>query len=107
MLDYVLPHRRGIVYLYDEPLSVPPDAFASRNASRYLTAIERLAAYRSAPGKLRFVAEWLLYNRGADGMWDMSAVAKDGIHFPLSDSWRRPEDRKRDCTASIQKLLSA
>jgi len=44
-------------------------------------------------------------NRGNDGLWDMGAAVKDGIHFPLSDSWHKPEDRKRDCTVRIERLL--
>jgi len=105
MLDYVLPHTRGIVYIYNSPVNVLPEVFASKNASRYLSAMELLAAYDSAPKKLGFVVEWLLDNRGADGMWDMGAAVKDGINFPLSDSWRKPKDRKSDCTARITKLI--
>ena len=105
MLDYVLSHERGIVYIYNSPVNVMPEVFASKNASRYLSAMELLAAYDSAPNKLGFVVKWLLANRDADGLWDMSAVVKDGIHFPLSDSWRKPEDRRRDCTERITRLI--
>lgn len=107
MLDYVLPHSRGIVYIYNNPVNVLPEVFPSKKASWYLFAIELLSAYDSAPKKLEFVVKWLLDNRDADGMWDMGASVKDGIHFPLSDSWRKPEDRKCDCTARIVKLLKA
>ena len=105
MLDYVLSHQRGIVYIYNSPVSVLPDVFESKKASWYLSAIELLAVYDSAPQKLGFVANWLLENRDADGMWDMGAAVKDGIHFPLSESWRKPEDRKLDCTKRIKKLM--
>jgi len=105
MLDYALSHARGIVYIYNSPLSVLPEIFASKKASWYLSAIELLAVYDSAPPKLGFAAKWLLDNRDADGMWDMGAAVKDGIHFPLSESWRKPEDRRRDCTARIKKLI--
>jgi hypothetical protein len=105
MLDYVLSHARGIVYIYNSPVNVLPEMFASKKASWYLSAIELLAVYDSAPQKLGFVARWLLDNRDADGMWDMGVTAKDGIHFPLSESWRKPEDRRRDCTARIKKLI--
>ena len=105
MLDYVLPHKRGIAYIYNEPVSALPELFASKKASMYLAAIELLSAYESASGKLGFVTNWLLENRDADGSWDMGAVVKDGIHFPLSDSWRKSEDRRRDCTVRITKLL--
>jgi hypothetical protein len=105
MLDYVLPHKRGIYYIYNSPVNVLPEVFASKNASWYLSAIELLASYASASKKLGFVKKWLLDKRSADGMWDMSAAVKDGIHFPLSDSWRKPEDRRSDCTARITKLI--
>jgi len=107
MLDYVLSHKRGIVYIYNSAVNVLPEVFASKNASWYLSAMELLAAYHSARSKLGFVVKWLLDNRNADGMWDMGAAVKDGIHFPLSDSWRKPEDRWRDCTYRIEKLLKS
>ena len=105
MLDYVLSHTRGIVYIYNEPVNVLPEIFSSKKVSRYLAAIELLSVYDSAPPKLGFVIKWLLDNRDADGMWDMGAAVKDGIHFPLSESWRKSEDRRRDCTVRIKKLF--
>jgi hypothetical protein len=105
MLYYVLPHKRGIVYIYNSPVNVLPEVYASKKSSWYLSAMELLAIYASAPEKLGFVVKWLLDNRDADGMWDMSAAVKDGIHFPLSDSWRKPEDRRCDCTTRITKLI--
>ena len=36
-----------------------PDVFASKRTSQYLAAIELLAGYGQARGKLGFVAEWL------------------------------------------------
>jgi hypothetical protein len=105
MLDYVISYPSGIYYINGKPLSVLPQEFASREASRYLAAVEILADYRLAGGKLGFVVEWLHKHRDENGQWDMGAKAKDGVYFPLSDSWRRPEDRKRDCTARIAKLI--
>ena len=105
-LDYVLTHERGIYYICNGPLIVTPDNFKSKEASRYLSAMEILAAYDLAPKKLGFVVKWLADNRDEDGLWDMGPDVKDGIHFPLSDSWRRAEDRKRDCTARITALLN-
>ena len=105
MLDYVLSHMRGIGYIYSGPVNILPEEFMSKKANWYLAAMELLSSYEAAPKKLDFVVKWLMENRGADGMWDMGAVVKDGIHFPLSESWRKPDDRKRDCTVRITKLL--
>lgn len=106
VLDYVLNCAGGIYYVYDEPLRILPKVFASRKCSHYLAAVELLAQYGSAPEQLGFVVEWLLHNRGVDGLWDMGADAKDGVYFPLSDSWRKADARKQDCTNRIRKLLN-
>lgn len=105
LLDYYLTRPEGIYYIYDKCLSVLPEVFASKKASRYLAAVEVLAGYRQAGEKLGFVAEWLTANRNEQGQWDMGAGVKDGIYFPLSDSWRSQDCRMADCTERISDLL--
>ncbi|GHV06052.1 hypothetical protein FACS1894217_04000 [Clostridia bacterium] len=105
MLDYVLAHQRGIYYIYESALDTLPEQFSSRKASRYLSAIELLSEYSLAPEKLGFVAAWLKNQQDQNGQWDMGSAVKDGIYFPLSDSWRKVDDRKRDCTIRVMKLL--
>ncbi|MEA4889216.1 MAG: hypothetical protein VB070_07105 [Clostridiaceae bacterium] len=70
-----------------------------------IAAMEVLSAYPLAPQKLGFVVEWLKSQQDENGQWDMGSVVRDGIHFPLSESWRKADDRKRDCTARIGILL--
>jgi hypothetical protein len=105
VLDYILDYPTGMVYIYNKPIRSLPEEFASKQANQYLAAIELLAGYTGAAEKLKFVAEWLMNNRGNDGLWDMGAVVKDGIHFPLSESWRNPADRKADCTHRVSRIL--
>ncbi|MDD4590645.1 MAG: hypothetical protein PHG06_09505 [Parabacteroides sp.] len=105
MLDYVLVHQRGIVYIYNSRLDALPEPFASREANGYLAAMELLSDYSLAPEKLGFVVDWLKSQRDDNGQWDMGSDVKDGIHFPLSDSWRKIEDRKRDCTLRVTRFL--
>ena len=107
MLDYILSYIHGVGYIYNKPLCILPEVFASRNASYYLAAVELLSGYSQAAGKLSFVADWIMSNRRDDGLWDMGAVTKDGIYYPLSDSWRSAEDRKRDCTLRMKRILKA
>lgn len=108
--DYIFRHAPGIYYIYDfapgaDGFATLPKDFRSKDALRYLNAIELLSAYRGNVGKLRFVADWLEENRNADGRWDMGPAVRDGIRFPLSDSWRRREDRVADCTWWIEGLV--
>ncbi len=104
-LDYTLSRPQGMYYIYDKCLGAPPQTFATKETSRYLAAIEVLAAYRLAPRKLGFVADWLLGQRDENGQWDLGPAAKDGVYFPLSDSWQKPAYRKADCTQRVAALL--
>lgn len=105
LVDYVLFKEDGIYYVYDKALSTLPLRFESREASRYLGAIELLSNYASAKGQLHFVADWLLDNRNSNGKWDMGKTVNDKVYFPLSDDWRKQKTRETDCTERITALL--
>ena len=107
VFDYILNHNTGIYYIYGEPLNAPPPAFNTKQASRYIGAVELLSGYRNNVQKLNFAADWLINNRNENGKWDMGGKVNDKVYFPLSDSWRRSEVREADCTYRINKLLNA
>ena len=106
MFDYILDYPQDVYYIgYARPLRENPPVFASAQTSRYLATLELLAQYDVAPKKLAFAADWLNDNKDENGQWDLGAGANDGIYFPVSDSWRKAADRKRDCTQRIESLL--
>ena len=105
LLDYYLTRPDGIFYIYDKPLFILPEIFASKQTSYYLAAVEVLAGYQNAQEKLQFVVDWLYANKNKQGQWDLGTGVKDGVYFPLSDSWRSEDSRKLDCTERITKLL--
>ncbi len=102
---HMLHHPGGIYYIYDKPLYVLPADFRSRAASRYLAAIELLAAFPHGRKHLSFAADWLEDQRTPRGGWDMDSAAADKVYLPLSDSWRSADIRQADCTARISRLL--
>lgn len=104
IVDYILHHESGIYYIYEKRIDKTPEVFCSKEASRYIGAIELLSGFKNSRHKLSFAAEWLEANRNADGKWDMSAAAKDNVYFPLSDRWDSTA-RVSDCTYRIEKLL--
>lgn len=106
VFDYIVNYQFGIYYIYDRPISIVPESFASKQASRYLSAIEILSTYRKNREKLNFVVDWLNKNKNADNRWDMGSIVKDKVYFPLSDDWRTKSIREADCTYRIQKLLN-
>lgn len=105
LLDYYLSRSEGIYYIYENCLGVLPEVFTSKKTSYYLAAVELLSSYRHAREKLGFVAEWLASNKNEQGQWDLGTGAKDGVYFPLSDSWRNQDSRRVDCTERITSLL--
>ena len=98
-------YKNGISYIYDGLLTLLPESFESKQASRYLAAIELLAGYQKNKHKLQFVVDWLEEKKDKNGQWDFGNKAKDGIYFPLADSWRQDYFRKADCTERINDLL--
>lgn len=105
MLDYVISKPDGIYYIYGNPLNKLPEVFASKDANRYLNALEILAGFSMAKKKLGFAIEWLNANKDINGQWDFGAKASDGVYFPLSDSWRKAEHRRTDCTKRVTTFL--
>lgn len=105
LMNYVLSKEDGIYYVYDKALSTLPCSFESREASRYLGAIELLSKYDFAKDKLRFVVDWLIDQRNINGKWDMGKAVNDKVYFPLSDDWRKQETREADCTERVKSLL--
>ena len=96
----------GIYYIYSGEISVLPKIFESREANRYIAAIELLSEYKYAKHKLNYVADWLNSNKNKNGKWDMGKTVNDKIYFPLSDNWRKQETRENDCTERITNLIS-
>ena len=105
LMEYALNKEGGIYYIYDKQLSIVPACFESREASRYLGAMELLSKYKYARNRLGFVEDWLMDNRNVDGKWDMGKVVNDKLYFPLSDDWRKKETREADCTQRVENLL--
>ena len=103
--DYILGSEFGIYYVYNRPLSMLPTDFHSKEASRYLAAIDLMADFSEQRHKLGFVSEWIENNRLVDGRWDMGTKIKDNVYFPLSDNWRKADRRINDCTYYINRIL--
>jgi hypothetical protein len=69
--------------------------------------IELLASYKNKKcrEKMSFIKEWFERNKSKDNEWDLGKSSKDNILLPLSDSWRKDEDRIKDCTFIMNKIM--
>lgn len=108
-VEYILSNEKGIYYVGNGrgALSNVPENFMSRETSRYLFAHLLLADYPYYRNNCGFVVDWLMKNRGEEGLWDLGPKVKDHVFFPYSDSWRNPVNRKIDSTLYVQKYLNA
>jgi hypothetical protein len=104
---YILENNTGIYYIYDKKLTLLPDNFVGKETTQYLRAIEIMAKYKNPECKreLNFVVKWLKQNKIGNDTWDMGKDSKDGINFPLSDTWKIEETRIIDSTYRIRKLI--
>jgi hypothetical protein len=69
--------------------------------------IELLTSYKNKKcrDKLFFIREWFESNKSNDNEWDLGKCSKDNILLPLSDSWKKDEDRIKDCTFIMNKIM--
>ncbi|MFZ5353517.1 MAG: hypothetical protein ACOZCL_12465 [Bacillota bacterium] len=105
-LDYIMTNEKGIYYIYDGNLTLKPDDFTSKHTSRYVYAFELLSRYPNAKTKLQDFIAWIKGNVSSDGFWDMGQAALDKMQFPLSDSWRKPINRRIDSSVRLLRMLS-
>jgi hypothetical protein len=105
--NHVLNFPTGIYYFgYHKPIVILPEVFQSKRTSDYLRMLELLTKYKNKKCReqLHFLKKWLKDNQINVNEWDLGKNAKDNILFPLSDSWRKVEDRIKDCTYFIKKI---
>ncbi|MEJ6951373.1 hypothetical protein [Natronospora cellulosivora (SeqCode)] len=105
-IDYIISSNNGIYYICEDSLSKFPDDFYSKDAIRYINAYELISKYDYGKFVMKDFLKWLHNNICRDGFWDMGQKSKDTIHLPLSNTWRKPINRKIDCTIRLQRMLT-
>ncbi|MFW6016736.1 MAG: hypothetical protein ACOCRK_09890 [bacterium] len=105
-LDYIINSEDGIYYICDECLNQFPDDFHSKTATRIINAYDVISNYKHSKPLMKDFLRWLYDNICRDGFWDMGQKSKDMIHLPLSETWRKPINRKIDCTVRLHRILT-
>ncbi len=104
-IDFIMNSEKGLYYINNRKLLNLPTTFKSRETTRFIYAHILLSRYSCYAKRCNFVVEWLMENRGEDGLWDFGSKVKDHVILPFSDSWRKVINRKIDSTLFIQKYL--
>jgi hypothetical protein len=104
LLSWLWERPDGIGYL-EIPLNREPPATASQK-DRWLASLELLA--RCFPTWVDFAKEpidWLWNRQNEQGYWDFGTKPSSVSCLPLSDSWRKRENRVFDWTTRVLILL--
>jgi hypothetical protein len=107
MLDFVMNAPSGIYYVYGKDISVLP-SIHSRDFWNWCRAHLLLSRFRLWQELSTEAVNWIWAQRSAQGFWDLGSkiYRKPFTSFPLSESWRRPENRIIDSTVEMLGLLS-
>jgi hypothetical protein len=106
--EYILNFPIGIYYFhYKKSAKILPELFQSKETCDYIRVVYLLTEYKNKKCKdqMLYIKKWLSQNKLNDHEWDLGVNSKDNILLPLSDSWRRDEDRMKDCTFVINKIM--
>jgi hypothetical protein len=92
----------------DGKLDVLPNSFRNSKTSRHMNTMESMVCFRNASVYLQPAVEWLLAGRDEDGLWDYGPQAADPFGYTrklAAPDWRKPVNRKLDCTMEVLVLL--
>ena len=107
LLDWLWALPEGIGYL-NAPLNKPPALDKPGYIDRWLASMELLARLFPTWTELAQVTiEWIWDQRRADGCWDFGPRPPGSAYLPLSDSWRKKENRVIDWSTRILVLLQS
>jgi hypothetical protein len=107
LLNYVMHSPSGIYYMYDKKISDFP-TIQSRGFWGWIYTHELLSRFRAWKEIAEDALNWIWSQRTEDGFWDVASDIgrKPFSSFPLSETWRRSENRKIDGSVEILGLLS-
>ena len=104
LLDWVWRREDGIGYL-EAPLVCPPPQ-RQGEFERWMTSWELLSRlFPRRVHRARDAINWLWSEQDDSGLWDLGSRASTSTALPLSDSWRRRENRVFDWTTRVLALL--
>jgi hypothetical protein len=104
MLAYLLHKPDGIYYVCSQGLTTFP-RLEENGFQSWLHGQEILARFDEWKAFAPAILNWLWSQRNAAGLWDLGKGASHSDALPLSESWRRTENRVIDCSIKILSLM--
>ncbi len=105
LVEFIMRKPDGIYYVYERSLAAFP-RLEEKGFESWLHGQELLARFASWVEMAPAVLNWLWQQRDAEGLWDVPAGGGRSFAFPLSESWRRTQNRRIDWSVTILRLVS-
>lgn len=104
LVAWVWHKKDGVRYL-GVPLSSPPHHLTPGTLDRWFTSLELLSCFPSWREFAKDVIDWLWTQRNQEGFWDFGPRASTSFYLPLSESWRKRQNRQYDYSTRVLALL--
>ncbi len=107
LLSFLLGFPRGIYYVYEKTIQdMPP--IDDRKFWAWTRAHSLLSRFGLWKELAMDALNWIWAQRNERGFWDLGSkmARRPFTPFPLSESWRRSENRMIDCTVEMLALLA-
>ena len=107
MLEYLLQAPQGIYYVCAGPLNSFPE-ISSHYFWGWMQGHKLLSRFATWLDRCAEAANWIWFQRDEAGLWDLGSKVrrKPYTSLPLSESWKRPENRRIDSSVEVLSLLS-
>ena len=102
--DWIWQGKKGIGYL-EASLSHLPESLLTRRFDLWFTSLELISDFPSWRNFAEDVVDWLWAQKDKKGLWNCGRETKASHCFPLSESWRKKQNRKHDCSTRVLSLL--
>lgn len=104
LATWIWQEKKVIGYL-GISLTDSPIHFSATALDHWFTSLELLSSF---PSSLKFAktnTDWLWTQRNKEGLWDFGHISGPSRHFPLSENWRKKQDRIYDYSTRVLTLL--
>lgn len=104
LVNWVFCHPGGIYYVTAGRIADFPRSDERRFAA-WLESLHILARFRTGKERISEALQWLESLSTQEGWWEYHTSPAVDQALPLSESWRRPLNKKIDCTVNVLSLL--
>lgn len=104
IVKWIWRREKGVGYLH-VALHDLPECSSSSRMERWMRSLEILSGFECWTQFSGEAVEWLWKSREKNDLWDFGSKGRCSTYYPLSESWRKKENRQIDCSTRALSLL--